>query len=93
MAMRRFLAVVAMAVFAVETQSGRAQEPTPWPVPSGHTVLQVWPNGARGGGAAKGPEKDIADPKTAITAGRPLVRWTNVSEPTLTLFTPKGTKG
>jgi acetyl esterase/lipase len=89
--MRMFLAVVAMALIGVGAQKSSAQEPTPWPVPAGHTVLTIWPNGAPGTGNATGPEKDIADPKTAITAGRPLVRWTNVSAPTLTLFTPKGT--
>ena len=64
-------------------------QPTSWPVGPGHTVLTLWPSGAPGGDTTKGPE-DISTGKGGLTAGRPLVRVSNVSSPTLTLFSPKG---
>jgi acetyl esterase/lipase len=84
--MRRFLSVLTVMVLC---SSIRAQ--TPWPVPPGHTVLKLWPNGAPGQNPTAGPESDTSTAKSDLIAGKPLVRLGNVSEPTLTLFPPKGT--
>jgi acetyl esterase/lipase len=63
-------------------------QPKGWPVGPGHTVLTLWPDGAPGGVKTTEPEKDTWTAKSGLTAGRPLVRWSNVSVPTLTLFSP-----
>ncbi len=84
-----FLPVAAMVALWVGGGALTAQ--TPWTMPAGQATMKLWPGGAPGASAAVGPEKDIADPKTAMTAGKPLVRLTNVSEPSLTLYAAKGT--
>jgi acetyl esterase/lipase len=89
--MRGFVSVAVMTALwgGVLAQQSKAQS-TPWPVPPGHTALTLWPNGAPGPNATKGPEADTSTAKSGLTGGRPLVRLGNVSDPTLTLFTPKG---
>lgn len=61
-----------------------------WAPEAGHVTLKLWPNGAPGEATAKGPETDTTTAKDNLIAGRPLVRLGNVSEPTLTVYEPKG---
>ena len=48
--------------------------------------LAIWPHGAPGETAAIGPEHDNATPKDNLIAGKPLIRLTNVSNPTITVY-------
>lgn len=66
-----------------------AQQPAWQPAP-GHTTLNLWPHEAPGAGANPGPEVDINTAKDPLIAGRPIIRLTNVSTPTLTLYAPAG---
>ncbi|MDR3740499.1 MAG: alpha/beta hydrolase [Terracidiphilus sp.] len=68
-----------------------AQTPAWAPAP-GHVTLKLWPAGAPGDATAKGPEVDTTTDKDNLIAGRRLVRLGNVSEPTLTVYEPKGKK-
>ena len=67
-----------------------AQKPAWEPAP-GHLTLPLWPNGAPGATADAKPEVDTTTSKDQLIAGRPIIRLGNVSSPTLTLYSPKGT--
>ena len=66
-----------------------AQTPAWQPAP-GHTTLRLWPNGAPGAAPNPAPEADTTTAKDPLIAGRPIIRLGDVSNPTLTLYTPKG---
>ena len=78
-----FTAIVTSAACVV------AQKPAWEPAP-GHITLPLWPNGAPGGPTNPAPEVDTTKPTDNLIAGRPLIRLGNVSNPTLTLYAPKG---
>ncbi|HEY4051230.1 MAG TPA: alpha/beta hydrolase, partial [Acidobacteriaceae bacterium] len=67
-----------------------AQKPAWQPAP-GHLTVALWPNGAPGAIPNPGSEIDTTTAKDNLIAGKPLIRLGNVSTPTLTLYTPKGT--
>ena len=66
-----------------------AQKPA-WPPSSDHLTIHLWPKGAPGAQAATRPEGDTSRPNSGPTAGRPVIRWGNVVDPTITLYRPKG---
>ena len=60
-----------------------AQEPA-------HPALPLWPNGAPGASAShSAAEADTTTAKDGLIAGKPVIRLGNVSNPTLTLYTPR----
>ena len=61
-----------------------------WPPSPDHLTLPLWPNGAPGAQPNPLPEGDTTTAKDARTGGKPVIRIGNVSNPTLTLYTPKG---
>ncbi len=65
-----------------------AQKPAWQPTP-GHLTLPLWPNGAPGTPPNPVPEVDTTTAKDNLIAGKPLIRLGNVSNPTLTLYTPR----
>jgi len=62
-----------------------AQKPAWEPAP-GHITLPLWPHSPAG----TAPEVDITTVKDHVIAGTPVIRLTNVSKPTITLYSPKG---
>lgn len=66
-----------------------AAQQAEWKQPAGQATLELWPNGAPGTNAARGPEMDITTAKDNLIAGRPVVRLGNVAKPTLTVYQPK----
>jgi acetyl esterase/lipase len=48
--------------------------------------IPLWPGEPPGEKGGIGPEKDINEPKDGLIAGRPIIRLTDVSRPTLTLY-------
>lgn len=62
-----------------------------WQPAPGHLTEALWPNGAPGAIPNPGSEIDTTTAKDNLIAGKPLIRLGNVSTPTLTLYTPKGT--
>ena len=78
-----------LSVMACAASSLLAQTPAWQPAP-GHVTLHLWPNGAPGATPNPAPEIDTTTTKEPLVAGKPLVRLGNVSDPTLTLYTPKG---
>jgi acetyl esterase/lipase len=55
----------------------------------GHEVLSIWPNGPPGIQSGPDTERDITGATDGLTAGEPVIRLSNVSRPTLTLYSPK----
>ena len=78
-----------LSVMAVAAASLLAQTPAWQPAP-GHVTLHLWPNGAPGATPNPAAEVDTTTAKEPLIAGKPLIRLGNVSDPTLTLYTPKG---
>jgi acetyl esterase/lipase len=62
-----------------------AQKPAWEPAP-GHVTLPLWPHPQPG----VQPEVDVTTAKDNLIAGKPIVRLTNVSNPTITLYSPAG---
>ena len=67
------------------------QKPAWQPAP-GHVTLPLWPHGAPGATANQATEVDTTKPTDNLIAGKPLVRLGNVSNPTLTVYSPKGSE-
>lgn len=65
------------------------QKPAWAPAP-GHITLNLWPQGAPGVVTNTGPEVNTTTATDHLVAGKPVVRLGNVSNPTLTLYRPKG---
>jgi acetyl esterase/lipase len=51
-------------------------------------VLDLWPGAPPGAEKAKNQERDITEPKSHLVAGRRVIRLTNVSKPTLSVYRP-----
>ncbi|MGB7434565.1 MAG: alpha/beta hydrolase [Candidatus Acidiferrum sp.] len=64
-----------------------AQKPA-WEPSPGHTTVTLWPQNAPGAQPSAGPERDVTTAKDNLAAGKPVIRLSNVSKPTLTLYTP-----
>ena len=60
-----------------------------WQPSPGHTQVPIWPDLVPDALPAAGPEdmKPVEDP---LVAGKPWVKIENVSQPTMTVFSPKG---
>jgi acetyl esterase/lipase len=82
-------ALIVCAAFAGSSICAIAQKPAWQPAP-GHITLPLWPNGAPGAPANPPAEIDATKPTDNLIAGKPLIRLGNVSNPTLTVYAPKG---
>lgn len=54
----------------------------------GHVTIKLWPQGVPGGSRHQGPEKETTRPSGKLVAGKQVIRLTDVSEPTITVFPP-----
>jgi acetyl esterase/lipase len=79
--------LISAALLAVST-SLFAQMPS-WPPGPDHQTIPLWPSGAPGAQPNPLPEGDTTTGKDNRPAGKPVIRIGNVSNPTLTLYTPK----
>jgi len=74
----------------VVVASGSLSAQTPaWQPSQGHTQEPLWPGVVPHARPVAGPE-DAATEKATLVAGRPWVYLSNVSRPTMTMFSPKG---
>jgi acetyl esterase/lipase len=78
----RLLPCLFVSVLLVLTSSAPAQQPT----------LLLWPNGNPEPSRVVGPEIDPTTDANRIVSGRPVVRVTNVSKPSLTVYSPPPAK-
>ncbi len=81
---------LAVALFCLlGVSAGAYATPTPWTPGAGHKQIDIWPGKAPDLKPMPGPEK--AWTGTRLLAGKTITAVTNVSVPTITLYTPKGT--
>jgi acetyl esterase/lipase len=85
--MRNCVLVFAALLSASMALSAQA---SPWPPSPDHLTMPLWPSGAPGAQPAPGPEADMTTAKDGRPGGRSVIRIGNVTSPTLTLYTPKG---
>src|SRR5580693_9171309 len=64
-----------------------AQEPS-WQPSQGHAQVPIWPGAVPDAQPVPGPE--YATKADSLVAGRPWVVVGNVSQPTMTVYAPKG---
>ena len=81
--MRRFVPVFAVgAVLLCSSHEISAQN---------HQTVPLWPSGAPGAKATTEPERDTTTSNDRAVAGKPVVRLSNVTAPSLTIYpAPKG---
>ena len=79
-------AVLVVFLFALGSLSGQtpAWQPSP-----GHTQVPIWPGVAPDAQPVAGPEVATTD-KDSLIAGRPVVAVGQVSQPTMTVYSPGG---
>ena len=80
-----FAAAVAAAAFTVIAPGATAQQ-----APPSGPVVHLWPKGVPGGTTVTGPEMDTTKPSDRVVSGRPVIRISNVSDPTLTVYRASG---
>jgi acetyl esterase/lipase len=61
-----------------------------WQPSPGHTQVPIWPGAAPDPQPVKGPEYAEASGKDFLPGGRPAVGVSNVTLPTMTVYSPKG---
>lgn len=79
-----FLLLAAVSAFPALAQGQAAT----WPPSADRLTLPIWPGTAPGEAAHPRAEVDTTTPQDKLVAGKRLVRLTNVSHPTITLYTP-----
>jgi acetyl esterase/lipase len=67
----------------------RAQTPA-WQPSPGHTQVPIWPGAAPDAQAVAGPEAAKSSGKDFLVAGRPAIGVSNVTRPTMTVYSPGG---
>lgn len=77
--------IVAFAVAIASCGMARAEAPAVWQPSAGHTQVPIWP-------AGKVPDaQPVSGPESATQgAGKPYLSVTNVSQPTMTVYSPEG---
>jgi acetyl esterase/lipase len=88
--MKRSALILCVALMVL-SMSATGQKPA-WAPAAGHVTLPLWPNGAPEANASQAAEVDTTKPTDNLIACKPLVRLGNVSKPTLTVYSPKGSK-
>src|ERR1017187_5431970 len=66
-----------------------AQKPV-WQPSPGHTQISIWPGAAPDPQPVAGPEYAETSGKDFLPGGRPAVGVSNVTRPTMTVYSPKG---
>ncbi|NYF78484.1 alpha/beta hydrolase [Granulicella arctica] len=61
-----------------------------WQPSPGHTQIPIWPGAAPDPQPVAGPEHAEATGKESLVAGKPWVAVSNVSRPTMTVYSPQG---
>jgi acetyl esterase/lipase len=64
-------------------------QPPVWRPSPGHTQVPIWPGAVPDAKPVAGPE-DMATVKDHLVAGKPWVMVSHVSQPTMTIYPPKG---
>ncbi len=77
-------------LFCVASMCGNLNaQSTDWQPSPGHTQVSIWPGAAPDAQAVAGPERATTDKESRV-AGRPYLSVTDVSQPTMTVYSPTG---
>jgi acetyl esterase/lipase len=68
---------------------GLSAQTAEWQPAAGHAQVPIWPGAAPDPQPVKGPERAETDPSSLI-AGKPVVAVSNVTRPTMTVYSPTG---
>lgn len=85
MKMRVLLSVLVLGF----SSFGFGQAPA-WSAPPDRLTMPIWPGTAPGEKAGMPPETRLSSAGARLMAGKPVIRITDVSTPTITLYKPKG---
>jgi len=80
--MRMVIGILTLITFAPRLWAQKAG----WQPAPGHTTVRLWPHAPAG----TAPEIDATTSADRLVAGKPVIRLTNVSDPTITLYQPSG---
>jgi len=69
---------------------GLSAQQTIWQPSPGHTQVPIWPGTVPDPQAVAGPEVAMTSGNEWLVAGRPAVGVRNVSQPTMTVYSPQG---
>lgn len=78
------------ALFVVFASGGLSAQKFVWQPSPGHTQVPIWPGAAPDPQPVKGPEFAETSGRDFLVAGRPAVGISNVTRPTMTVYSPKG---
>ena len=78
------------ALCAVFAFGGLGALQTGWQPSPGHTQVPIWPGAVPDAQPVAGPEVARTTGREWLVAGRPAVGVSNVSRPTMTLYSPDG---
>src|SRR3984893_18211575 len=77
------------AFYVLFTVSSLCAETPSWQPSPGHRQVPIWPGSVPDAQPAAGPE-DMKPVEDSLVAGKPWVEIENVSQPTMTVYSPKG---
>jgi len=80
----------AFALYVVLGVGGLSAQTPVWPPSPGHTQVPIWPGRVPDPQPVAGPEAVTTSGKESLVAGKPVVGVSNVSRPTLTVYSPMG---
>jgi acetyl esterase/lipase len=78
------------ALSVVFAFSGLSAQQIAWQPSPGHSQVLIWPGAVPDARSIAGPEVAKTTGKEFLVAGRPAVGVSNVSQPTLTVYSPQG---
>ncbi|MBF0545571.1 MAG: alpha/beta hydrolase [Candidatus Riflebacteria bacterium] len=79
-----------LALSVMLAAAGLSAQPTAWQPPPGLTQIPIWPGAAPDAQPASGSEISTTTDKHDLVAGKPYVWVENVTQPTMTVYPPKG---
>lgn len=82
-------ATILCVLSVISAGGGLSAQTKVWQPSPGHTQLPIWPGAPPGSKPLQGPEG--ARTSKELFGGRPAVIVTNVSQPTMTVYSPAGT--
>src|SRR5579864_7313082 len=88
--MRIVMKPLLFALWVVFAIDGLNAQQTSWQPSAGHTQVPIWPGAVPDAQPVAGPEVARTTGKEFLVAGRPAVGVSNVSRPTMTIYSPNG---
>src|SRR5260370_23360971 len=78
------------ALCVVSACGGLSAQQTTWQPSPGHTQVPIWPGRVPDPQPVAGPEAVETSGKDGLVAGRPVAGGSNVTRPTMTVYSPNG---